>query len=645
MIELLITCVYTLACVGMGQLALSALAGHEWPPLSASSTPHLAGRFILGQAVLAAIWVPIGLVGWFGPVVIVGTLATVIGLSASQLFPLLRNTLSWVRSFFKWLRGERVGVQLFAMALALLIFEFGAAAWIMPPRGDAEAFYIPYARVIAATQRIELMPGPYEYLSSIGLMGELHFGALISLANVSSAKFFVFPLAVSAAAMLVAICSEAGVGRMGRMIAVAMLFTTTAFTHHIFDGKTDLFPTALGLMAVWLLLAAGESVPVRTAYAVAGLCTGFALMAKFSYALGFLPAVCVFLVWRQLTNGTSIVQVSGSKFRSGAMVVFAVCAVAATVPHLAKNAVLFSSPLAPFLGGSEDKGWLNQAWFTPEVTRRIVLSYPFALVFGRYPGQSGNLSYLLLAFLPLAAWLPRPTHLSKSKLTELCLAGAIGTISWIAVRPSMIAPRYYLPTLLLFYPLAAKAAEQVLIKEAPFRWLGAGIMAILLSALAVFSYPLLPAVRQVPNALLGRLDPCVLASPYCEPLITMNRQAEPGDRIYFAGYYSNWLRTDLLQCRNDLADSQALETATDAAGRWAMLYARGFRYVIIDNTSRLPIVSLLDPSTIPPWLNVNEILKTKELSVLRLSNRAHDQKVERDCVQDASHMWHVKRVS
>ena len=153
---------------------------------------------------LAAIWVPIGLVGWFGPVVIVGTLATVIGLSASQLFPLLRNTLSWVRSFFKWLRGERVGVQLFAMALALLIFEFGAAAWIMPPRGDAEAFYIPYARVIAATQRIELMPGPYEYLSSIGLMGELHFGALISLANVSSAKFFVFPLAVSAAAMLVA---------------------------------------------------------------------------------------------------------------------------------------------------------------------------------------------------------------------------------------------------------------------------------------------------------------------------------------------------------------------------------------------------------------------------------------------------------
>ena len=125
----------------------------------------------------------------------------------------------------------------------------------------------------------------------------------------------------------------------------------------------------------------------------------------------------------------------------------------------------------------------------------------------------------------------------------------------------------------------------------------------------------------------------------------MNRQAEPGDRIYFAGYYSNWLRTDLLQCRNDLADSQALETATDAAGRWAMLYARGFRYVIIDNTSRLPIVSLLDPSTIPPWLNVNEILKTKELSVLRLSNRAHDQKVERDCVQDASHMWHVKRVS
>lgn len=639
MIDLFITCVYTLACVGAGHWVLRALVGRNWALLVSSTASLLAGKLILGQAVLAALWVPIGLVGWFAPPAIVGTLVAIILVSASQVLPSVRNAAVPVREFVEWLRGERVGSQLAAVALALLVLGFGLAAWLMPPLGDAEAFYIPYARIIAAARSLKPMPGPYADFSTIGLMGELHSAALISLDSVSAAKLFVFPLALSAAAMLAAICTQTGMGRLGSMIAVAMLFTTTAFTHHIFDGKTDLFPTALGLMAVWWLLAAGSVVSMRTAYAVAGLCTGFAVVGKFSYIVGFLPAALSLLLWHRPPNAGSTTQSAVLKDTIGRMVLFGLWALVATLPHLAKNTVLFDAPLAPFLGGPQDKSWLHQSWFAPDVTRRIVLTYPLALVFGRYPGQSGNLSYLLLAFLPLAAWLPRPGDLRASKLAQLCAAGAIGTLLWIALRPSMIAPRYILATLLLFYPLVAKAAEQVLIKEASPRWLGAGMIAMLLSAFAVFSYPLLPVLRQVPNVLTGRLDPCALASLYCNPLSRLSNEAAPGDRVYFAGYYGHWLRDDLLQCRDHGAESKLLRVFHGPGLSWEALASGGFRWFAVDLTSHAREWETLAASPRPDYLVVETSWSSKDMVIVRIDDRRGEPPTV--CRQVDARAWSV----
>lgn len=50
-------------------------------------------------------------------------------------------------------------------------------------------------------------------------------------------------------------------------------------------------------------------------------------------------------------------------------------------------------------------------------------------------------------------------------------------------------------------------------------------------------------------------------------------------------------------------------------------------------------------SMAPPWLDVKEILKTDELSVLKLSSQTHDRTVELDCTQRLHPAWDVTRVS
>lgn len=633
MTALLVALIYAAGCLGAGLLVVRALTGRAWPALAADDAPLLATGFILGQALVAGLWIPIALGGWFRPVIL-GVLSLALAAAAVTLaLPLARTAWERADDALAWLRAQSLVVRAAAITLAALVLGFGLAAWLKPPIGDAEAFYLVYARIIAATERLEPMPGLYEGFSAIGLMGEMHMAALVALADVRAAKFFVWLLGLATAALLVSVCGAVNIGRLGKLLALALLFTSTAFTYHLFDGKVDLFAAALGLVAVWWVLAERDAVLKRVAIAVAGLATGFAVVAKFSFGLGFVPAIATLLVWRRLdaSGGASIGPLLGT------LTTFVAWAVLATAPHLVKNAVLFAAPLAPFVGGPYDKSWLQQVWFAPEVTRRIVLTYPLALVFGRYPMQGGNLSFLLLALLPLAWWLPRPARWRSSTVLQLCVAGAVGTLLWMALRPSVIAPRYFLTTLLLFYPLVAKAADYVLTHEARPRWLGAAAMAFVLLALAVFAYPLLPVARYAAAAARGTGDECALASPYCVPLSRLSREALPGDRVYLAGYYGYWLRDDLLQCR-DRGDESRLPRLGGGPGiSWEALAQGGFRWLVVDLSSHGQEWETLAGLPRPDYLAAETFWHDNRLLVLRLTDRRRPERVA--CAQVDGRAW------
>lgn len=615
---------------------------------SAEIGVRLITSFLLGIGVMSSIWLLIGLVSWFQPVLVT---AFLVGFVFLGFLAAGNEAPKWVAALrsITQLLPKRMSLELLLIGLGVgLMGLLAIGAWLKPPIGDAEAFYMVYPKIIAASQRLVEMPGLYANFSQIGLLGEMHFAALMALTDVHTAKLFVWFVATATVGMLIGLAKLAGLGQTGCALLFLIVVTTTAFTNHITDGKVDLFSSACGVGAIYWALRSteGSTHEQRATLRIVGLLAGFAIVGKFSYLLAFLPPLLVILGWNLCERSVGDGLTSSQRMaRSG--VTFAIVSASmmvAALPHLIKNTVLFAAPLAPFVG-MEGVSWLNQTWFSPSDTVWIVAIYPAALVFGRYPMQGGNLSFLWLALLPFLLACAISLFRSNLTLAKMTVAGLVGTVLWVFMRPSVIAPRYFLATLFLLMPSVALAAEGALIVEARPRIVSAGIALVSLSALTIFMFPHMKLPLQLVQSARGTFPACGLASPYCEPLLSLNKQAEPGARVFFAGYYAYWLRPDLLQCRDNREDSRSLDAMVDISSRWKTLYTRGFRYVVIDKTSHQAMVPSFDPGEAPSWLDVQEILNTDELSVLRLSSQVPDPSVELGCIQRSHPAWDVVRIS
>jgi hypothetical protein len=258
--------------------------------------------------------------------------------------------------------------------------------------------------------------------------------------------------------------------------------------------------------------------------------------------------------------------------------------------------------------------------------------------------QSGNLSLLFLAFAPLLFLVPALRTFMTRPLVQVTSAAFIGTGLWMALRPSVIAPRYLLATLFLFAPVVALAAERTYLDESRPRIMSVAMMLTVLMAMIIVASPLTKLPKYFLDALRGTFPECGLASGYCEPLSKLNDQSASGARVFFSGYYSYWLRPDLLQCRDNRQDEQALAKAATPEDRWATLYGRGFRYVVIDKVTHADKWKAWSPATAPSWLEVSEIIGTGELSILSLSARGEPAPVpvQVTCAQVSPPAWDVK---
>lgn len=573
---------YVLACVGWG-LIVAWVWAHRSKAVNAGQTfdfsAKLASCFLTGVAVCSALLTGLGLVGHLRPIPV-----TVLLLPG--IFGLVLDRRHWracldagLRAMAAW-REMPAWLSVITGLAVLLVFALGIGAWILPPKGDAAAFYLVYPKVISATGLLEPMPGPFYFFSAIGLPVELHYAALIALSDDRAAKLLMLPIALSAGVFLAGIVRSCGGGIIAVTVSWSMLLSSYTFNHYVFDGKVDLAAAAFGLASVyWLLL--GTKSKLVAAYVAAGWFAGLATVAKFSYLLALGVSLPTLLTWQLVlrrSRGAKFASVVADIARVG--VVMALAALVAWIPQLIKNQVLFDAPLAPFIGvQGDDANWLNQAWFSQEDTRKILLTYPLALVFGRYPGQGGGLSFLYLAFLPFLFWLPQPPSWRKSVTTAVSFAALAALVAWMVLRPSVIAPRYILASLLMFVPLLALAVEAVLTHPASQPVLRIATTAVIMLALSASFWHLLP----IPGALTMRISSsdkaCVLASPECDPFRRLADVARSGDRILVASYYPYWLTPSQLQCRDTLEEQREMLGESDLLP-W--LKTRGFDYAVVD---------------------------------------------------------------
>ncbi len=631
MLAVPVTTAHALACVGAGRAAQWALGRRGLVRPAAAPTSDawvdLATQFLAGLMVFNAVFTVLGLMGQLRPVpvgvaLVLGWLALIAGRPrVAQGRALLRNAWDSIWRLSWPMRGLATVVVLFFLCLA-------PAALTMPPTGDAEAFYLAYALIMASSGVLEPMRGTYEAFSSIGLPAELHYAVLMRWQGTAAAKFLVWPVALACGVFLSGIVARCGGGLVARWVAWTILISSSSFTLYVFDGKVDLFGAAFALAALYWLLHDAPADEHWRALAWAGLMAGSATVAKFSYVITLGVAMLVLLAWQHRSQSYDLRGLMRTTLVLGAW------AVLAWLPQCLKNGVLYGAPLAPFLGMGEFGSWLNQVWHSPEVTREILLTYPYALVFGEYPMQGGGVSLLLLG-LPVLTWFvlrrrAGDARLLDSPVAAVTLAALLSTLAWVLMRPSVLAPRYILATLLLFAPVAALTAEAALADRR--WWLRLGAWGLLALALHATVRQVRPGPHNLYLLTTDRAERCLKASVSCRPLSALATDGRPGERIMFGGYYGYWLRSDQLQCQASQAEKMRVNEANDLL---AALQEGGFRYLVVERNSH----GGLEDRLLQADASVHQIIKHGYVVVYLVPPAAAAQPPQ--CVETRPGEWKV----
>lgn len=596
---------FLLACIGAGVAVLGFLPRRPQEP----GVTEWALALLLGQGLFGSVLLIPALAGHFTlPVLLLMTQP----FSCYGLWRLLRAA----RTLPAALRGAGIAFlkapmpwKLVALALTALLLAWSAAIAGMI-EGDAQAFYLALPKVIAASHRLVLLPA-YEPFMNVGLLAEMQIAALFLLGMPDATpKLFGWVTILAGAVVLQAICRSAGLGRRGQMFSLAIVATSSAIAL-LLEGKSDFFAASYALCAVLCLQQCWGAASRRSGVVLVGLFTGFALVAKLSYVVAFLPTLAILLLvkegptlhalWSDRSRRRQIAQAYALDLL---LVGAAMCV--AFLPHLLKNLMLLGA-----LGGPH----ASFEYFTPETTRKIVLSYPLGLVFGKYWGQLGNISPLLLAFLPLAWCLPRKNNGWSGPVAALFFSSIAGLVIWVFLFPAVPIPRYFMVNLLLLAVPAAWAADRLSRHNWAVNYaVGGAVLATVYASYTASSAAIFPVesgyralfVKQS-SALTPEQSGLTLninEAYFRDGYEAINKVAKPGSRVFLASYSRFWLRADLIQTLNNDDENTLMRwDPKDPERLWRQLYQHGFSYLYMDGGQRLA-----DALKAPPaWVTVREL--------------------------------------
>ena len=617
-ITTIIICIfYLFSCLGAGFWASRVIEQSPLGIYNRTSIHELNIVFLLGSCVLTIIWSALLSTSIFSSFIVTFVLSifAIIGL---QYFRIKSNTilLSYI-NLYKSLMSDNFPwkcITFFTITIILLsaIICFSP----LDPYNDAAAFYMVLPKLMASTNEYSLVSG-YESFMSIGLFGELHYAALMIIGSGIGAKVYAWLFGLSTAITIAAITGFMGAGQRGKLISISMVYSSTAFLYIIGDGKTDIFGAALGCAAFYSLTET-ESDSYIKKYFYAGLFSGFAIIAKISYLPIMFTSILIYIVLRHIIGKnynyydlkTNIMHLSKSAtwIFLGMIIPF--------IFHLHKNWIIFEEPFLPFFYFGENiygNTWAYQSWFTTDIIRKIILTYPLALVFGRYPMQYGNLSVLLLAFLPLLFFLPREKLNINSRLVHLTIASVIGISVWVILRPGIFAPRYMLFALLLIVPIIAFGLENFLKISDKKYFLNIFIIGICIIHVIYFNRFYFHKVKKrfSENEKRSSVE---YVFDYLNDIVTDEK------RVLTLSYYTYWLKPNILQnlIKSDERIYIFKEEKEDIEEILTRACNRGFKYVLINLVTHQEWLNRISKQKNYEDLKLDLIIKNKEYVLYKM---------------------------
>ena len=239
------TSLYFMACVGAGLILYRLLGCNRLESDKPGGFVVLASAFFLGQGALASLWQFIAMPGWFNQftVTIVSAACVLAAFVLSK--PYWHGMRRFLGDELTYIIAAPVYFKLM-LALTFIVYFGGLTRLGHYLLSDATAYYLTWPKIIAASHLLEPLHGLLnEFSMRMPLMGEMHFAALMLYGLADDVRIFDWFFIGAGAILLMAICRRTGIGRMGRYIALAMLFSSTAVLLLLCSGKVDLMAAAL----------------------------------------------------------------------------------------------------------------------------------------------------------------------------------------------------------------------------------------------------------------------------------------------------------------------------------------------------------------------------------------------------------------
>lgn len=632
---IVITLLYSMACLLLGLVFLRRLFLKK----SFSIWAILSSSFLLGLGILASLWLFLGLGSFLKKPLVWTIIIGIIILCSPFVYSTYYDVmLPKVKGITKSFRNLSLIWKIILLGLIFLILSYGLLALTTLPKGDAVAFYMVLPKIMATSERLRPQPNYYNF-SQIGLMGEMHFAALMSIGNAAAAQFLLWTTSLSIAGLLISLGAMLKLSNRGQIITLIILFTTSTFTLYISGGKVDVFGAAFGLATYFWVLEAFHNKKINiTALVLTGLFMGFAFVAKLPSLVAILPGVLLIIAWGCFSAHKKQPNVLILKFIKSVLIV-TVFFLLAVLPHLIKNWVLFKEPLAPFiLFYSNEWEWAEPTWFSRENIHYILKTYPLALIFGQYPMQGGNLSPFILAFAPLILFV-KGFWSSKLKNPFLLIFSAflVGLIFWNIFRPGVLAPRYILATLLLTIPLVAKGADFLLVSQYKIlKFMVTFGLLMAITSLLIFNSQLLE--KQLSAIKIGKLETANFSYRSSE---FINQSALPGDRVFVAGYYVYFFKSDILQCLS-VQEERDNPPPLVSPEIWQYYWEHGFKEVVIQTISYPNASQIWNIDKKPDWLDIQAVYKDDFVTIYSLKNPDIDSTPRCSCTSSNNKAWDVR---
>lgn len=624
---------FSLACLSLGMGLL-----RKWAQPQRSGLAFGVTAFLVGEILFSLIFLTVISLHRLTPMFVGCTLL----FSFLAGFPALRTFITqWTSS-----RRFSTGLESSERAIVVLVIVNLIIGLLLSSTRlgyDAAADYFTHAKIMAISQLAIFFHPKHAFVVSSFHPGILFVG-LIQLFGDQSARLLSWVNGAAILMMGLSLAKEVGLTHRARIWFLTLMVTSTAFVDLLGDGKIELISTAPILAAVYWMVQSADH-PSKGTFTLIGLFAGFAIISR-PYNI-FLVSVFIgmFLLSQVILRYRNDPTMLKGFIQSASWIAVPVLILAAF--HLFQNWVWLKSPIAPLIYAREldSTDW---AWqLDPADLTLYRLLYPLMLSYSNSPQTLGNISPLVVGFLPFLLMKNVRENVRLSAMLKwLTLIATLTLLIWITLYFTVLEIRY----VLFLWVILFLAMAQVL--DTATQHLGLGIRpvlsALVIALLTVMSIRtlLISLTAYLPNQQI-RLEDCH-DTGLCTFIETLNQPAAPGDRVFVLHAYRYYLRPDLFACSSRVDEYAPLESLArqNSPDFWVEAYRQGYRYIMFEehlSERRYNFGDLPSPDIAPEWLNIKVLYSSPTAHQLIYELEATNPPIQPEisCEQNSIGHWQL----